>query len=416
MIRYFGRSRTIFKNYIFLGAIAIAFGSFLYTQSLARRLEDASRTITKIYAEFYARMSLPAAASSSEETEIIFEQVIRRITFPVVFTDARGVPRAWRNIGISSDIMSSEELEKVDPRNPPKSLEKIFKIITKLDSEHEPISMKTGKNVIAYLHYGESRAVRELRWSPFIQLVVVALFVILGFLGFRAINVAEENFIWAGMAKETAHQLGTPISSLMGWVEALRSPGGARGKEEIATEMDKDLTRLNAVTSRFNRIGSPPKFDRRDVSGILSETAAYFRRRLPALGGKIEIAEQYQAAPEVYVDEELFSWAVENMVRNSIDAIGTGPGKIDISLKASASKRFIEIRVKDSGRGMSRDEKKRAFLPGYTTKKYGWGLGLPLARRIIENYHSGRLLIESSQPGKGSCFLIYLPVMRGRRK
>jgi len=405
----------MFKNYIFLGALVIALGSFLYTQSLVRRLEDASKTITRMFAEFYAKMSLPATATSSVETGIFFEEIVIKITFPVIFTDERGVPTAWRNIGISPDVMSREELAAVDPENPPRVLERVFNIITKLDSEHEPIPMNFGRRVIGYVHYGESRAVRELRWAPLVQLVAIALFVIVGFLGFRAIRVAEENFIWAGMAKETAHQLGTPISSLMGWLEALKDSGKRKTKEEIISEMERDLARLESVTSRFNRIGSPPTFERKDLANLLSETADYFRLRLPKHDKKIEIAEHHESTPEVDVDEELFSWAIENLVRNSLDAITTSPGKIEISTRRLSSGPVVEIRVRDSGRGMSRDEKKRAFMPGYTTKKFGWGLGLPLARRIIENYHGGRLLIESSQPGKGTCFLIQMRTQEDRR-
>jgi len=406
MIRLPGRSRTAFKNYIFLGALVIALGSFFYTQSLVRRLEDASKTITKMFAEFYAKMSLPATATSSVETGIFFEQIVMKITFPVIFTDERGVPTAWRNIGISPDVISREELAAVDPENPPRVLERVFNTITKLDSEHEPIPMNFGRRVVGYVHYGESRAVRELRWAPVIQLVVIALFVIVGFLGFKAIRVAEENFIWAGMAKETAHQLGTPISSLLGWLEVLKDSGKRKTKEEIISEMGRDLARLESVTSRFNRIGSPPRFERKDLTGMLSETADYFRLRLPKHGKRIEIVEHHEPIPEVDVDEELFRWAIENLVRNSLDAIRGGSGKIEISAGCLSSEPAVEIRVRDNGRGMSRDEKRRAFMPGYTTKKFGWGLGLPLAKRIIENYHGGRLLIESSQPGKGTCFLI----------
>jgi len=406
MMEFSGRSRTIFKSYIFLGAVVIALGSFIYTHSLVRRLEDASKTITRIYAEFYAKLGSPVAEVSSMETGIIFEEVIRKINIPIVFTDERGVPTTWRNIGISPDAISYEELASVDPENPPKVLDRLYRVITKLDAENEPIPLKLGRNVVTYLHYGESSAVRELRWAPFIQLFVVALFVVVGFLGFRAIRVAEENFIWAGLARETAHQLGTPISSLMGWLEALRDSSARKTKGEIISEMERDLARLDAVTSRFNRIGSPPRFQKKDITALLSETANYFRARLPKHGKNIEITEQYEPVPEVDVDEDLFSWAIENLVRNSLDAIAGASGRIEISAKHSVSRQSVEIRVKDTGRGMSRDKKRKAFMPGYTSKKFGWGLGLPLARRIIENYHSGRLFIESSQVGRGTCFLI----------
>jgi hypothetical protein len=413
MISLSGRSRTIFKSYIFLGGVVIALGSFIYTQSLVSRLEDASKTITRIYAEFYARIGSPGAEISSVETEIIFEEVIRKINIPVVFTDQRGVPTTWRNIGIDPDAITREELENPDPENPSKIVDRLYRKITSLDSENEPIPLVSGRKVYAYLHYGESQAVREMRWAPLIQLCVVGLFVVVGFLGFRAIRVAEENLIWAGMAKETAHQLGTPISSLMGWIRLLESSQNRKPKEEVIREMEKDLNRLDAVTSRFNRVGSPPKLQRADLSKVLTETADYFRARLPKRAKAIEIVERYESLPEMEIDRQLFSWAIENLFRNSLDAITASEGIIEISAENSASRRYVEIRVKDNGRGMTRDEKRRVFLPGYTTKKFGWGLGLPLAKRIIENYHSGRLLLEWSLPGKGTCFLIRMPPRRG---
>ena len=198
MMSISGRSRTIFKSYIFLGAVVIALGSFVYTQSIVRRLEDASKTITRIYAEFYAKTGAPGAEMSTVETEIIFEEVIRKITIPVVFTDERGVPTTWRNIGIDPDAITIDELENPDPENPSKLVEKLYRTITRLDSENEPIALISGRKVYAYLHYGESRAVRELRWAPLIQLFVVGLFVILGILGFRAIRVAEEFLVHLG--------------------------------------------------------------------------------------------------------------------------------------------------------------------------------------------------------------------------
>jgi len=416
MIGLSGRSRTVFKSYIFLGAVVIALVSFIYTQSIIRRLEDASKTITRIYAEFYAKIGAPGAEMSSVETEIIFEEVIRKITIPVIFTDERGVPTTWRNIGIDPDDITREELENPDPDNPSKNLDRLYRTITRLDSENDPIALVSGRKVYAYLHYGESRAVRELRWAPLIQLFVVALFVVLGFLGFRAIRVAEENLIWAGMAKETAHQLGTPISSLMGWLEFLKGPGGKKPKDEVISEMDKDLNRLDAVASRFNRVGSPPRFQKMDLNALLGETVDYFRARLPKHGKTIEIEEHFESLPEMYIDRELFSWAVENLFRNSLDAMTEDSGTIEVRATRSPSGKFVEVRVKDSGRGMSRDEKRKAFLPGYSTKKFGWGLGLPLARRIIENYHSGQLLVESSQPGRGTCFLIRLRTHGGGRR
>jgi hypothetical protein len=404
----------LLKGYLFLGVTFIALGSFLYTQSLIRQLEEPVKILSRIIAEFYTQAGSPLLPEASMDTDIIFEEVIQKVNFPVVFTDEKGIPQAWRNIGVDPESISREELMDVDPENPPGgSIGRMFKIVSRLDRENVPIPIEIeGAGVLGYVHYGESEGVKILRWAPFIQLFVISLFAFLGFIGFRTVRRSEENYIWLGMAKETAHQLGTPLSSLMGWVEVMRDKG--KGKDlpkelsEVMEEMEKDISRLQGITSRFNKIGSPPSYEEQDILPLIQEACQYYRGRIPRFGKNVQIIEPKGPIPPVKVDGEILSWALENLIKNGLDAISERDGSIEVT--AESNGQWLEVRVKDTGRGLNRDEKRKIFTPGYSTKKFGWGLGLPLAKRIIENYHSGRLVLESSQPGEGSIFAISLPL------
>ncbi|MEW6685114.1 MAG: HAMP domain-containing sensor histidine kinase [Candidatus Edwardsbacteria bacterium] len=417
------------KGYLFLGAVILVVALLLYTQSLVRRLQEEPKTISRIFARFCATATIPTAQSENPETDIIFEEVIKRSNFPIVITDQKGIPRAWRRIGIDPNSIANEELERVNnlqevPLHSP--IAKILGIIKELDKTHPPIPMTIGKDsvVVGYVHYGESTIVRELRYVPFIQIGLVALFILFGFLGFRTIKANEERLIWVGLTKETAHQLGTPISSLLGWLALLKeknphpSSPFSKGRErgiiekggfsEVLTGMETDLLRLEKVASRFGKIGSPPSLIKEEPASILEEIADYFKKRLPRLGKEVEMKEKYSAKGFVLLDRELFGWAIENLLRNAIDAIGNRKGTIE--LLTTSSDKVYEILIKDNGQGIPPQEVKKIFQAGYTTKQVGWGLGLTLTKRIIEEYHGGRLKLLETKPGDGTTFQILLPL------
>jgi len=373
-------------------------------------------------ARFCAVTTFPAA--QSDDLAGIFEDAIRPIRFPIVLTDVEGRPMAWRGVGIEAAAVSVEQSMGLDPGHPPPSgpLRKILQLVEKMDHENNPIPMlePSTNRLLGYVHYGDPAITKELRWIPFVQILVLFAFIGLGYAGYRSVKIGEQRYIWVGMAKETAHQLGTPLSSLLGWTEVLREQAGEQksqdvrldraGFEQILFEIESDVERLNKIALRFSNVGSQPRLQPQDVVPIVRGAVHYLSRRLPQLGHEIEIIEEYDAVPPVSCNPELLEWALENLLKNAVDASQPSGGRIEVSVNRRKETESVEIAIRDHGRGMGAREQRRAFEPGYTTKKRGWGLGLTLARRIVEEYHGGRLTIRESEPGKGSTFVISFPV------
>jgi signal transduction histidine kinase len=255
---------------------------------------------------------------------------------------------------------------------------------------------------------------------PFYEFTLVALFLFLVYQGFRSVRITERSNLWVGLAKETAHQLGTPISSLMGWIEFIKSLGDVERPlepeeyvnqvQKVCDNMNSDLSRLRKVTSRFSQIGSIPALSPGNINAILQDAMAYFQMRLPLLGKRIEIKSNFSELPKVLVNKELLEWVFENLFKNSVDAIIKNDGFIEIRTEFVACDKIVRIFHGDNGKGISWEDQKKIFAPGFTTKKRGWGLGLTLAKRIIEDYHQGRIYVNWSQKEKGTVFCIDLPV------
>jgi signal transduction histidine kinase len=240
-----------------------------------------------------------------------------------------------------------------------------------------------------------------------VEISAIGLFLLISYLGFRSIKKSEQQFIWVGMAKETAHQLGTPLSSLMGWTELIKADLSKDNLNKTIPEMENDIMRLYKVAARFSQIGSQAELKKQDIITILSEVVNYFRRRLPQMGKKIDIIESYSKVAKVYMNKDLFEWVIENLIKNSLDAIEKEKGVIEISvgmLDDKSKKIFIDVR--DNGKGINLQNRRRIFRPGYSTKKRGWGLGLNLSKRIIEEYHHGKLMIKDTKIGEGTCMRI----------
>ena len=268
---------------------------------------------------------------------------------------------------------------------------------------NEPIVWKnpfdSSQNNLVY--FGESSLLKEIRYFPLIQLLVVALFIIVTLIAISTRNKSTQNQVWAGMAKETAHQLGTPLSSLQGWVEMLKE---MEGTQTIATEMSKDVDRLKLVSDRFGKIGSTPQLEEENIVLQVQNMVAYIKRRSPE---KIIFSVKSGNEPEIItlINAPLFDWVIENLLKNALDAM-EGKGSIALDIRDETTQVIVDIT--DSGKGISSKNISKVFTPGFTTKKRGWGLGLSLSKRIIEQYHKGELFVKHSEPGKGTTFRIVL--------
>ena len=278
----------------------------------------------------------------------------------------------------------------------------LYNKLKSFKSQNEPIvwtnpSDSTQQNLY---YYGESRLLTEVRYYPIVQLIIVGLFIIITLLALRSSYRSVQNQVWAGMAKETAHQLGTPVSSLQGWVEMLKqNPDNSK----IVPELEKDVNRLQLVSDRFGKIGSSPQLEKHEIISQVTSMMDYMKKRAP---GKVSFSFNANEK-DIYVNisPPLFDWVIENLLKNSLDAM-EGTGAIKINIENLADK--VNIDLKDTGKGIPLSMQQKVFKPGYTTKKRGWGLGLSLSKRIIEQYHKGEIFVKSSEPGKGTTFRIVL--------
>jgi len=375
-----------------------------YVSTLSAQLENDTQLRSRMYAKFMSRATEPSEGSSPE-LDIIFDEIISKIDFPVIITNAKGRPTSWRNLPVE------------DPDSA-----QLAGLMYVLDSEHEPVPLAVTEGdstrKLGEVHYGLSasavtlrrvnanlvRSVRSLTVFSVLQVLLLVGFVIVGIWGILAYKRREQEHIWTALAKETAHQMATPLSSFSAWLDVLRERA-----PDATKEMEQDLVRMKEVLDRFSRIGMPPELTPHRVGVTIERSVAFVRRRAPKT---VTFAAEVVDDAMVRVDDVLFSWMLENLLKNSVDAIGTKPGEVRVRCALSLDKRFLEIEVTDSGEGVKVD---KLFEPGVTTKKYGWGVGLTLARRIVESYHQGRLLLKESQPGK-TVFSIFLPVFRGTEK
>jgi two-component sensor histidine kinase len=369
-------------------------GFLYYTQTLVNDLQEQSHAFLQFRVKIFEK------GINSDEVEnlsLFFNEIIQQADYPIIYSDYNGEPAYWRNI----------EIPQISERPIPGDIiQKLKKKMENFDKTNEPIPISYDGSVLGYYHYGESQIVQRLRWLPYIEILVVALFILIGYSGFSSIKKSEERFIWVGMAKETAHQLGTPLSSLMGWLDLLKSSPGKSAK--ILPDLERDLKRLKQVTNRFSKIGSLPDLKNEDIKSTIYNILFYFKRRLPKGKGKIELKSQInREITSILINKDLFSWVIENLIKNSIDALEGNSGTISVSSDYLNDKKIF-IDIQDNGKGISSRNKRNIFKPGYSTKKRGWGLGLSLAKRIIEDYHGGTIYLKDSQVGIGSTFRIIL--------
>jgi hypothetical protein len=383
------------KAALLVAAFVIIIPILLYTHNLVDRLQKKEREVAALYAKSVEYLA--NSPFSGGEYNFIFDELIRAIDFPIIESDANDVEiKASRNIEIDTTLPKSERDAYVRS------------LIADMDKLNRPIIVSYQDTVIlSRVHYGESLLITRLRWLPYIEIVIGALFIFVGYIGFSYIKRSEQSNIWVGMARETAHQLGTPLSSMMGWVEImkLRPEVDAKVTETIA-EMENDLLRLNKIADRFSKIGSRPDLREEELSEVVKGVIVYFQKRIPQMGKRVDIIVEPAEPVRAKINRELFEWVLENLVKNGLDAMEDGKGKI--SFRISRLNGAPVIDVTDTGKGIDAAYRKDIFRPGFSTKKRGWGLGLSLSKRIVETYHKGRLSVKESKLGVGTTFRIKL--------
>ena len=387
------------KIFLLFVALLIAAGTLYYTQLLVNKLQDREREIVKLYAKGMEYIANTTA--TDVDLTFLFDNIIKPIDFPVILTDKDNQINLenkadFRNVTYDSTL-TKDQL-------------KIFLegLVAQMDISHQPINITYADTIVLQrIHYGDSELVTQLKYYPYFQISFAALFILIGYIGFSYIKRSEQSNIWVGMAKETAHQFGTPISSLMGWLEMLRinykQPDAVM---DIAEEISSDVDKLNKITYRFSKIGSKPEIKDQIVFEEVKKVTEYFNRRLPQTGKSVELTVSGDETLCAKMNSELFEWVLENLVKNALDAIESNSGKINIEI--IDSKKGVEIEVSDNGKGIDLRRRKDVFRPGYSTKKRGWGLGLSLSKRIIKEYHGGKIFVKSSSPGEGTTFKIIL--------
>jgi hypothetical protein len=383
-----------FKGLLFLSGLLIVSCILFYTQHMVSILQDKSRESINFRVRVLEQnLNDP---NMNGDFGFLLTEVIQGIDFPVIYTDGQMEPQFCINI--------KPELDSLRVLSPELSNE-LKEELRDLDSENPPISISYQGYVLGYYHYGVSSVIKQLRWLPYIEITVAIFFILIGYIGFSQIKKSEQRYIWVGMAKETAHQLGTPLSSIHGWIELLKD--NPKELDNALHEMSIDANRLSKIALRFSQIGSFPALQKVEIVDILQTAVAYIRKRLPRIEKKVLIIEHYEINPQVELNGELFEWVIENLVKNAIDAIENQTGTVDLKLRA-VDDQYISIDVSDTGKGIGTRDKNHIFKPGYSTKTRGWGLGLSLAKRIIEEYHGGKLFLKETRIGKGSTFRILL--------
>lgn len=410
---YKGNVRFWLKGYLFIGVAVLILGVLIYSNHLISRMRAQTEATTRLFARFVDNVHFEV---DEDGRLTLLLEVVEETNLPIIVTVLEGRPIAWHHVPVAEATEEDLELSRyMNPNQPPPGkMRKLMELVREFDRVNRPIPVEVVgmDRVQGWIHYGKSPLERELRYMPFVQLGLFLVFMGVALQGFRYLKVGEQRSIWVGMAKETAHQLGTPLSALLGWVQLLKNKVDSGRYEDVGAsikEMEVDLTRLSKVTDRFSKIGSQPELKIVDVNPILERTVSYFHRRLPRLKTDSTITLKPSDCPPIRGNEELLEWVFENLIKNGLDALGDGGGSIEIGISSRSSRKVVEILFKDTGKGILPAHREQIFRPGFTTKTRGWGLGLALTRRIVEDYHEGSLRLVDTRPGKGTTFAVRLP-------
>lgn len=380
--------------------VAIILSVLLYTKALVDELIANERRTVELYAK---QLTALQGASTDEELLYYIDVTAASIYFPVITTDRNDRPvYPFALFVLNVDVDSTRTIDEQRTA--------LNAMIAEMRAEYQPFDVADANGkVLQRIFYTNSELVQRLKYMPFVEIGIVSAFILFGYVAFSSIRRNEESNIWVGMAKEAAHQLGTPLSSLLAWLELLRiNKDEPELVEQTAQEMQRDVERLNVIANRFSKIGSQPVLEKVFLAELIEVVCKYFETRLPNIGKRIDLVRSLDASIPANVNVDLFQWVLENLIRNAVDAMERPDGRIEIDL-VRGSRGGALILVRDNGKGMTAQVKSRVFQPGFTTKKRGWGLGLSLSKRIVEEYHGGRLAVRESTVGVGTTFSVELP-------
>lgn len=376
--------KTWWKISLLILALLIAVSSLLYTRKLVKKLEVEERKKVELWAEGIRQLA--SSDNLNQDISFIFTVIRNNETVPVIVVDQ------------NENIITFRNLDTLRTKDSLYLKEQLYL----MKKAYPPIEIRLNDTTNQYVYYKDSYLLEQLIIYPYVQLVVFFIFILVAYLAFSSLRRAEQNQVWMGMAKETAHQLGTPISSLMAWIELIKLNNNVDNNS--LSEIEQDVARLKLIADRFSKIGSIPKTENLDILSVIVNVTNYMKRRSSSDIVFNLHFDKHQSI-NVPIIEPLFEWVLENLYKNAIDAMN-GKGSIDIYV--SDHIQYVYIDIKDSGKGIPKSKYKTVFKPGYTTKERGWGLGLSLVKRIIEEYHRGKIFIKQSELNKGTTFRIVL--------
>ncbi|MGN0003880.1 MAG: sensor histidine kinase [Sphingobacterium composti] len=390
-------SKQTWKVLLLVFAATIGIASLLYSDYLVKSLSKSERTKAEVWA--MSTRSIMTMPDVDDEFISFIYAVRDSLTLPAIITDEQDNIIFWRDLDSTKTNIQLEDSLKKNVNYDPQYFQNE---LNKMKRAHAPIHLMLENGEKWSVYYQESKALRNLRIFPYIQLSLIAIFLIIAYYVFNSIRKSEQNLVWVGMAKEAAHQLGTPISSLMGWIELIKIKFDAED-DQVVNEMERDVTRLEIVADRFSKIGSRPVLSNHNVYEVIENFVEYFKIRT---SDKITFQLTGESHLEAKLNVPLFDWIIENLLKNAVNAIDT-EGNISIVIKENIAKEEIFIDISDTGKGIPKSNFEAIFQPGFTTRQRGWGLGLSLTKRMVR-YHKGNIFVKESEIGKGTTFRIVL--------
>jgi signal transduction histidine kinase len=394
------KKKSVWKWLLILAAGIIVGLSLLYFNHLTDEIAEEESKKANLIAITFKRIN---SVTDDEYRGFLLEIVKNNTSIPVMLVDENGNITAHRNV-----INDLDRQRKLNDKIYSKEIDDQLSIrLEEMKHIHEPIEIKIFEGYTNYVYYDNSLLWRQLKYFPYAQIIIILLFLGIAYFLFSTSRKAEQNQVWVGMSKETAHQLGTPISSMIGWVEYIKSMNAEDlDLNVVVPEMDKDVKRLEQIAERFSKIGSEPDLDKSELSDAVKHTYDYMKKRASE---HINFEFDSSQSMDVMLSAPLFSWVIENLIKNALNAI-VNDGEISITVFKQGTEAIID--VKDSGKGIAKGNFALVFKPGYTTRKRGWGLGLSLTKRIVEEYHQGKIFVKESAINQGTTFRIILPISK----